>query len=310
MENINLIVVLGPTAVGKTRFASNLAKQINGEIISADSRQVYRNMDIGTGKDIADYTIENETIKHHLIDILDAGEKYNVFEFQKDFLTAYNDIISRGKMPILCGGTGMYIQSILSAYELHEVPSNQELRDELEQNEMSELVEILSTLKQTHNTSDFDSKKRIIRAIEIEKYQKENSIRILDFPKFNSIIIGIEAPREIIKQRITNRLKERLESGMIDEVKSLLAKGLSKDDLIYYGLEYKFVTQYLCNEISYDEMFSKLEIAIHQFSKRQMTWFRRMEKHNFEIFWLNGIENLQKNIEKSLKIITSHGNLS
>jgi tRNA dimethylallyltransferase len=266
-------------------------------------------MDIGTGKDIADYTVENITIKHHLIDILEAGEKYNVFEFQKDFLVAYNDIISRGKMPILCGGTGMYIQSILSAYELHEVPSNQQLRDELEKKEMTELIEILSSLKQIHNSSDLDSKKRIIRAIEIEKFKTENSIRILDFPKFNYIILGIDAERQIVKDRISKRLKERLETGMIDEVKFLLNKGITRDDLVYYGLEYKFVTQYLCNEISYDEMFSKLEIAIHQFSKRQMTWFRRMEKHNFKIFWLNGTENLQKNIEKSLKIIQTNGNL-
>ncbi len=303
IRNISLITVLGPTATGKTFFATNLASRIDGEIISADSRQVYKNMDIGTGKDISDYVVNGSKIPYHLIDIVDAGYSYNVFEYQKDFLTAYNDINNRNKFPILCGGTGMYIEAVLKGYKLIKVPVNKNLRQELELKTKDELIITFKKFKTPHNVSDLNSKKRLIRAIEIEDYHTKNPEIDTSYPDINSLIFGIKYEREIIKKRITHRLKTRLEHGMIDEVKNLLNKGISADHLIYYGLEYKFVTNYLLGNLSYNEMFNKLNIAIHQFSKRQMTWFRRMERNGFKINWIDGNIPINEKIDAALKII-------
>ncbi len=303
IKKTNLITVLGPTAAGKTSFATNLAYNINGEIISADSRQVYKNMDIGTGKDISDYTIDDTKIPYHLIDIVDAGYSYNVFEYQRDFLKVYTDVINRNKMPILCGGTGMYIEAVLKGYKLIKVPVNENLRAELELKNKDELTTIFKRFKTPHNVSDLNSKKRLIRAIEIENYYSINPEIDTYYPDINSLIFGINYDRSIIKQRITQRLKNRLEHGMIDEVKNLLDKGISSDQLIYYGLEYKFITNYLLGNLSYDDMFKKLNIAIHQFSKRQMTWFRRMERNGYKINWIDGNLSINEKINVALKII-------
>jgi tRNA dimethylallyltransferase len=305
IKNPNLITVLGPTATGKTLFASSLASKIDGEIISADSRQVYRGMDIGTGKDLEDYEINNYKIPYHLINIVDAGESYNVFEYQKDFLTAYNDIINRNKFPLLCGGTGMYIEAVLKGYKLIKVPVNENLRQELELKTNDELVAIFKKFKNPHNVSDLNSKKRLLRAIEIENYYTKNPEIDTFYPEINTLIFGIKYEREIVKKRITQRLKNRLENGMIDEVKILLEKGIPSNQLIYYGLEYKFVTNYLLGNLTYDEMFTKLNIAIHQFSKRQMTWFRRMERNGFQINWIDGNLSINKKIDTALKTIGS-----
>ena len=299
-NNYNLVTVLGPTAGGKTSFAAHLTKMLNSEIISGDSRQVYRGMDLGTGKDIEDYTIDEETIPYHLIDIVDAGEKYNVFQFQKDFFTAYKTITNKNKLPVMCGGTGLYLDAIVQNYELQEVPKDEKLRAELEKKSLKELSIILSDLKELHNVSDIDTKKRAIRAIEIELFNKEHNIIPVKYPKINSFNIGIKFDREIQKLRITQRLNERLKNGMIEEVEGLIKKGVSPETLIYYGLEYKFITQYLLKILSFDEMKERLNIAIHQFSKRQMTWFRRMEKQGVKIMWLDGEKSL---VEKLTHII-------
>ena len=297
-----LIVILGPTATGKTTLAAKLANQLFGEVISADSRQVYRGMDIGTGKDLADFEINGGKIPYHLIDIVDAGTEYNVFEYQKDFLKAYENIIQRNKTPILCGGSGLYIDAVVKGYRFLEVPENNDLRNELEQKSIDELNEMLLNYKTAHNTTDSIYKKRIIRAIEVAKFQTENEALIRDFPKINHIIFGIDFDREIIKKRITQRLKNRLENeGMIDEVKQLIAKGVDPEKLKFYGLEYKLITQYLQNELSYNDMYQKLNTAIHQFAKRQSTWFRKMEKDGFKIHWIDG--NLP--LEEKLAIIKS-----
>ncbi len=288
MESYNLITILGPTASGKTSVAAQLALQINGEIISADSRQVYRGMDIGTGKDLADYTINGTTIPYHLIDIVDAGYEYNVFEYQRDFIRVFEKIVSRNKFPLVCGGSGMYIEAVLKGYKLINVPVNESLREKLRGKSLSELTKILKGYKNVHNNSDIETSKRAIRAIEIEEYYRTNPAIDTRFPEINSLIVGIKFDREIRRQRITQRLKQRLDSGMVDEVKALLEKGISPESLIYYGLEYKFLTQYVIGEIGYDEMFHQLEIAIHQFAKRQMTWFRHMEKNGSQIHWLDG----------------------
>ncbi|MBI2281629.1 MAG: tRNA (adenosine(37)-N6)-dimethylallyltransferase MiaA [Bacteroidetes bacterium] len=297
-----LIVILGPTATGKTALAANLANQISGEIISADSRQVYRGMDIGTGKDLADFEINGNKIPYHLIDITDAGAEYNVFEYQKDFLKVYENIIQRDNPPILCGGSGLYIDAVVKGYRFLEVPENTALRQELELKSIDELNALLLNYKAVHNTTDSIYKKRIIRAIEVAKFQTENEALIRDFPKINHIIFGIDFDREIIKKRITQRLKTRLENeGMIDEVKQLIANGVDPEKLKFYGLEYKLITQYLQNELSYNDMYQKLNTAIHQFAKRQSTWFRKMEKDGFKIHWIDG--NLS--LEEKLAIIKS-----
>lgn len=293
----DLITITGPTASGKTTVAVAVANEINGEIISADSRQVYRGMDIGTGKDLSEYMLpDGKTIPYHLIDICDAGEKYNVYEFQHDFHTAYNDIKQRGKTPVLCGGTGMYIEAVLKGFRLLSVPENPTLRTSLEGKSMEELTQILASLQPLHNTTDLDSAKRAIRAIEIAEYTQKQPADINEFPPLNSLMIVIDIDRELRRQKITRRLKARLQEGMIEEIKGLLDKGIAADDLIYYGLEYKFVTQYLTGQITYDEMFSQLEIAIHQFAKRQMTWFRGMERRGFTLHLIDAEKSTEEKV--------------
>lgn len=286
MPTTDFITILGPTASGKTGVAVKMAAEIDAEIISADSRQVYRRMDLGTGKDLEDYCINGKNIPYHLIDIAEPGTKYNVYEYQKDFLQAYNDIRSRGKKVIVCGGTGLYLESVLRSYRLSPVPQNPELRENLSGKSLEELTHILSQYKTLHNTTDVDSAQRAIRAIEIAEYYKHTPIDDRPFPTLNSYVIGIDVDRETRRQRISARLKQRLDNGMVDEVKRLLAEGIPADDLIYYGLEYKFLTLYAIGEMSYEEMFRQLEIAIHQFAKRQMTWFRGMERRGIEIHWM------------------------
>lgn len=292
---IKLICVLGPTASGKTKYAVKLAKEIGAEIISADSRQVYRGMDIGTGKDIADYTIDGIQIPYHLIDIVDAGEKYNIFRYQRDFAAAYKDITSRGKKVILCGGSGLYIEAVTKGYELPDVPQNPKLREELEQRSTEYLIDLLKSMVKTHNSTDYDTRKRLIRALEIAFYKQEHpedeGIYTLDesFPRFlpeEVQYIGTDVSREERVRRIDARLDARLKEGMLQEVQALLDKGIPAEDLIYYGLEYKFVTLHLIGELTFDQMREQLAIAIHQFAKRQMTWFRGMERKGTKIEWV------------------------
>ena len=304
-----MITILGPTASGKTPVAARLAVEIDGEVISADSRQVYRRMDIGTGKDLADYVFDDNLIPYHLIDIREPGTKYNLFEYQQDFFDAYQNIRSRGKVPILCGGTGLYIEAVLKGYHLSPVPQNQELRNRLEGKSLAELTQMLTELKQKtgsnmHNTTDVDSCQRAIRAIEIETYNIEHPTPRRELPPVDSIIIGIDIDRELRREKITRRLKARLDEGMVDEVKALLEEGISPEDLIYYGLEYKFVTEYLMGQTSYDEMFTRLEIAIHQFAKRQMTWFRGMERRGGKIKWIDATLPMDEKIEIIKQLIT------
>ena len=307
-----MITILGPTASGKTPVAARLAAEIGGEVISADSRQVYRRMDIGTGKDLADYMVDGRQIPYHLIDIREPGTKYNLFEYQQDFLDAYEDIRSRGVVPILCGGTGLYIEAVLKGYHLSPVPQNQALRDSLEGRSLVELTQMLTELKaktgsNMHNTTDVDSCQRAIRAIEIETYNIEHPTPRRELPPVDSIIIGIDIDRELRRERITRRLKTRLEEGMVEEVKALLDEGIPADDLIYYGLEYKFVTEYLTGKITYDEMFTRLEIAIHQFAKRQMTWFRGMERRGFKIHWIDATLPMDEKVSQIMDIYNKHG---
>ncbi len=305
-----LITILGPTASGKTPLAAALAKEVDGEIISADSRQVYRRMDIGTGKDLADYHMVGHSvadIAYHLIDICEPGTKYNLFQYQQDFYDAYQDIRARGKQPILCGGTGLYIEAVLKGYKLSPVPQNQALRDSLEGKSLDELTKLLIDLKEKngsnmHNKTDVDSCQRAIRAIEIETYNLEHPTPCRELPPVDSLIIGVNIDREERRKKITRRLKARLDEGMIDEVKGLLAEGIAPDDLIYYGLEYKFVTEYLIGKLSYEEMFQRLEIAIHQFAKRQMTWFRGMERRGFMIHWIDAMLPMEEKVKKIIEI--------
>ena len=280
---MNLITVLGPTAGGKTSFAANLAYTLDTEIISADSRQVYRGMDLGTGKDLEDYIVNGKQIKCHLVDILNAGEKYNVFRYQKDFFDAYKQITDQQKTPILCGGTGLYLESVVRNYQLIDVPQNPELRKNLEKYSLQELNDMLAKMKTLHNTTDTDTKKRAIRGIEIETFIRENPKVVPTYPKIESLLFGIKNPREIEREKIKIRLEERLKNGMVDEMITLMKKGVKEEDLIYYGLEYKYVTLHAVGKLSYDEMFEQLYIAICQFAKRQMTWFRRMERMGCKI---------------------------
>ena len=276
MPNYDLIAILGPTASGKTPFAAALADVLDTEIISADSRQIYRGMDLGTGKDLVDYTVNGKPIPYHLIDIADPGYKYNVFEYQRDFLIAYETIKQKGKLPVLCGGTGMYLESVLKGYKLLPVPENPELRARLADKSLEELTEMLKQYKALHNTTDVDTVKRAIRAIEIEEYYAHTPVDERAFPKLNSLIIGVDIDRELRRTKISTRLRQRLDEGMVDEVRRLIEQGIQPDDLIYYGLEYKYLTLYVIGKLTYEEMYRELEIAIHQFAKRQMTWFRGM----------------------------------
>jgi len=300
----DIIVVLGPTAGGKTSFAARLAYELDGEVISADSRQVYRKMDLGTGKDYQDYIVNGKEIPFHLIDIVDSGYKYNVYEYQNDFIKAYSSIRARNRIPVLCGGTGMYIEAVLKGYKLIHVPPDHALREELNKRSLEELTNMLLDYKKNlQNTTDLVSKKRVIRAIEIAKYYSENSGVDFSYPQIKPLIFGIKFDRPTQRKRITTRLKERLEEGMIEEVIKLMNKGVSAEDLIYYGLEYKYITKYLTGELSYDEMFTQLNTSIHQFAKRQMTWFRRMERKGFNIHWIDGHLPLQDKLIKARKII-------
>ena len=288
-----MITILGPTACGKTALAVNLAAKTGGEIISADSRQVYRGMDIGTGKDLSEYNVDGKQIAYHLIDIEDAGQKYNLFRFQEDFNAAYEDITQRGVLPILCGGTGLYMEAVLKGYALSPVPQDDNLRKKLSARTLTELKELLVWLKARngsvmHNETDVDTISRAIRAIEIEFHNLRRPVDTRRLPAVSSLIVGLDVDRDVRRERITARLKARLEEGMVEEVRGLLEKnGIAKEDLMYYGLEYKYVTAYVVGEMSYDDMFKQLEIAIHQFAKRQMTWFRGMERRGFNIHWLN-----------------------
>lgn len=304
MPKYDLITILGPTASGKTLFSTALAAQLHTEIISADSRQIYRGMDLGTGKDLADYTINGHTIPYHLIDIVNPGYKYNVFEYQKDFLNAYESIKEKGCLPILCGGTGLYLESVLKGYKLMPVPENPELRSNLSDKSLSELTELLKQYKTLHNSTDVDTVKRAIRAIEIEEYYLKHPIPEREFPELNSLIIGVDIDRELRRERISKRLQQRLDEGMIEEVRNLINNGVAAEDLIYYGLEYKYLTLYVIGQLTYKEMYSGLEIAIHQFAKRQMTWFRGMERKGFTIHWVDSQLPMEEKIayvEKKLK---------
>lgn len=303
-----MITILGPTASGKTDIATHLAAELSAEIISADSRQVYRRMDIGTGKDLADYVVDGKRVPYHLIDIVEPGTKYNLFEYQRDFLEAYNDIRSRGKNVILCGGTGLYMESVLKGYRLIPVPENKELRHKLEGKSLLELTSILERLKaennsNMHNSTDLDTSKRAIRAIEIEMAYKEAHIEERTFPKIDNVIIGVGIDRDLRRMKITRRLDQRLQDGMVDEVKSLLNSGIPADDLIYYGLEYKFVTEYILGKSTFEEMHRSLEIAIHQFAKRQMTWFRGMERRGFTIHWIDAADSMEEKINEIKKVL-------
>jgi tRNA dimethylallyltransferase len=298
-----MITILGPTASGKTPLAAALAKEVGGEIISADSRQVYRRMDIGTGKDIADY----DGVPYHLIDICEPGTKYNLFQYQQDFFDAYQDLLSRGAQPILCGGTGLYIEAVLKGYHLSHVPQNPVLRQQLEGKTLDELTQMLVELKtknnsNMHNKTDVDSCQRAIRAIEIETYNLEHPTPRRELPPVDSLIIGVNIDREQRREKITRRLKARLEEGMVEEVKALLESGIPAEDLIYYGLEYKFVTEYLIGKTTYDEMFQRLEIAIHQFAKRQMTWFRGMERRGFMIHWVEAMQPMEEKVKEIIAL--------
>ena len=297
-----MITILGPTACGKTRLAVNVASRLGGEIISADSRQVFKGMDIGTGKDLDEYDIDGNIVPYHLIDIRDPGYEYNVFEFQNDFRKAYNSITLRQKLPILCGGTGLYIESVLRCYHLSDVPQNYELRKELENYSDDELTEKLKTYISLHNNTDTETRERLLRAIEIQDYQAKYPQSYVELPQIDSIVVGVSYPRDMVMDNIRRRLKQRLEGGMIDEVESLLNSGVSAERLIRYGLEYKYLTLYLQGAISYSDMFEKLNIAIRQFAKRQMTWFRRMERNGVDIHWIDGTMPLDDKTDKICKL--------
>jgi tRNA dimethylallyltransferase len=300
----NLITILGPTATGKTSLAANLAYHLGGEVISADSRQIYRGMDLGTGKDYGDYQVFGETIPSHLIDIENAGVHYNVYRFQTDFTRVFRDINQRGKFPVLCGGSGLYIEAVLKDYKLIHVPPNSELRAELEGKSLQELTDILRHMKlRLHNQTDIETDRRAIRAIEIERFYADNPQIASELPIIRSLNIGIQFEREIRRERITIRLKQRIEEGMIGEVQKLLDTGLTPEQLIYYGLEYKYITLYLIGKLSFQEMFEKLEIAIHQFAKRQMTWFRGMEKRGTKIHWIDGTISLKEKVKNILELL-------
>ena len=303
MQNFDLITILGPTACGKTKLAVALADRVGGEILSADSRQVYRGMDIGTGKDLADYRVGDRTIPYHLIDIAEPGSKYNVYEFQGDFLKAYKGVVERGAVPVMCGGTGLYLESVLRGYRLIPVPENPELRRSLEGKTLAELTEILKGYKTLHNTTDVDTCKRAIRAIEIEECYRNTPVEVGAFPTLKSLNIGVDISRDQRRELISSRLEKRLQEGMIDEIKGLLERGISADDLIYYGLEYKYVTLYVTGQLEYKYLLQELEVAIHQFAKRQMTWFRGMERRGIHIEWIPFEWPTQKKVDRIVELM-------
>lgn len=306
-ESNPLITIVGPTASGKTKLAVRLAYELGADVLSADSRQVYRGMDIGTGKDLDEYLFQGQTIPYHLIDIIDAGEKYNLFAFQQDFKRIYQQLHALGKPVVLCGGTGLYVESVLKGYQMLEVPENKRLRSSLEGKPLKELTQILSSLKTLHNNTDIDSAKRAIRAIEIEMYQQEHQAAATDMFNVQSLVFGLDLDREVRRSRISARLKARLDDGMIQEVEQLIQQGVPTETLLYYGLEYKFVTMYLTNQLSYQEMYFNLETAIHQFAKRQMTWFRGMEKRGIPIVWLNALDSVEDNVQRIIQHLNPNG---
>lgn len=304
MSVMKLLVILGPTATGKTAVATRVAARLEGEILSGDSRQIYRGMDIGTGKDLSEYVVDGQRIPYHLIDIADAGFKYNLYMYQRDFNICYRDIVARGKQPILCGGTGLYIEAVLGGYQLLEVPANPVLRESLRDKSRDELERILLSYKnyKPHNMTDFCNERRAVRAIEIADYYAKNDVKGVDVPEIDPVIIGIDISRELRRERITQRLHARLEEGMVDEVRNLINGGVRPEDLEYYGLEYKFITKYVTGELKYDEMVSLLQIAIHQFAKRQMTWWRGMERRGYKIDWIDGTKPLQERVNQTIEI--------
>ena len=306
MKNYNLITILGATASGKTGVATHLAYDLNSEIISADSRQVYRGMDLGTGKDIEEYTLNGKQIPYHLIDIMDAGTEYNVYRFQQDFVEAFNDITARGILPVLCGGSGMYIDAVLKGYKLIKVPKNKQLREELKDLSLEKLALKLKQLKTLHNKSDIETIRRAIRAIEIETYYLEHPKTDDALPEINSLNVGIFFDRDLRRKRISERLQQRIDEGMVDEVHQLIDQGVKPESLIYYGLEYKFLTLHVIGQLSFDEMYRQLEIAIHQFSKRQMTWYRNMERNGTKINWIDGILPVEDKITSIKKLLKEH----
>lgn len=301
-QSHNLLVILGPTATGKTQLATHLASQINGAIISADSRQVYRGMDLGTGKDLAEYTINGQSIPHYLIDICEPGYKYNIFEYQADFFKAFEHVRQHQQMPIMCGGSGLYIESVLKQYKLINVPVNEPLRQALAHHTLEELTEILKGFRKLHNTTNTNTKARAIRTIEIETYYQSHTDIDTSLPALNPLIIGVDIDVPYRRQKITNRLMERLDNGMIEEVQQLLNNGIQPDDLIYYGLEYKYLTLYCLGQLTYQQMFEQLNIAIHQFAKRQMTWFRKMERSGFEIHWIDAHQPMDEKLKRILDL--------
>lgn len=303
MSKYELLTILGPTASGKTSLACQLANELDTEIISGDSRQVYKGMDIGTGKDLSDYTIGDKCIKYHLIDILEAGDKYNIYEYQHDFHNVFTNIKQKQMLPILCGGSGLYLESVLRGYSLVNVPKNFQLREELETKSLPELIDILKEYGELHNTTDILEKRRAIRAIEIEEYKKTQAPETNEFAPIQSLNIGVSIDRDERRSKISKRLSERLKSGMIEEVEGLINGGVAPEDLIYYGLEYKYLTLYIQGEISKTEMIEKLEIAIHQFAKRQMTWFRGMEKRGIKIHWIDAKLPMQTKIDQIKKLM-------
>ena len=300
MNKYELITILGPTASGKTALAAALAARLDTEIISADSRQLYRGMDIGTGKDLADYVVDGKSIPYHLIDICDPGYKYNVFEYQHDFFRVFTSLRDRGLVPILCGGTGLYIEAVLKGYKLLDVPPNPALRERLREKSLPELEILLASYKVLHNKTDVDSVQRAIRAIEIEEFYRTQAPDVREYAPLNSLLVGVAIDRELRREKISKRLRARLDEGMVDEVRRILSNGVAPEDLIYYGLEYKFLTLYIIGKLTYEEMVSQLEIAIHQFAKRQMTWFRGMERRGCTIHWLDATLQMADKVEQIL----------
>lgn len=304
-DNYDLVLVTGPTASGKTSLAVSLAHRLNGEVISADSRQVYRGMDLGTGKDYNDYNFNGVSIPCHLIDVADPGYKYNVFEYQRDFFRIYRSMKERSVFPVVCGGSGMYADSIITGYKMVEVPPDSGLRSRLEKKSMEELSGILSAIKNLHNNTDIDTKKRVIRAIEIEHFSRNRKNQGSQIPRINSLVIGVMFDRDTRRQNISNRLQQRLKAGMVEEVKRLIDGGVDTETLIYYGLEYKYITLYLTGKITYEKMANDLETAIHQFAKRQMTWFRGMEHRGTRIHWIDGALPMEEKVEKVMELLCS-----
>jgi tRNA dimethylallyltransferase len=295
-QSYNSIIITGPTASGKTALAAHLAYELNGEIISADSRQVYKKLNIGTGKDLAEYTVNNTPINHHLIDVAEVGTHFHLYDFITHFYGAFQAIEKLGKLPIICGGTGLYLDAIIKKHELAAIPNNFELRLQLEKLNLEQLIAKLFSYNNKPENADLTTKKRLVRAIEIADYLSNNNSPKTNFIDLKPIIFALDLPKEARRNKISIRLKHRLENGMIDEVKDLINEGISHERLQFLGLEYQYISKYLLNEMSYDEMFLKLETSIHQYAKRQMTWFRKMEREGNQIHWLDATKPMEENL--------------